>query len=116
MAVLSLSAYTPASLQNLQALLMQARAAGLTDVDAVIGQIADHLRASAKDERLAVDPAQRRLGRAAKRYAEASYTSSAPCPSCGVGRMFVCAETSTLADAPVLVCSRHCGYSEVVNG
>ena len=38
------------------------------------------------------------------------------CPSCGLGHLFICQQTSALTGYPVMVCSRHCGYSEVARG
>lgn len=35
------------------------------------------------------------------------------CPSCTDGQLFVCRQTSAMVGAPVLVCSKHCGYSHV---
>ncbi len=40
--------------------------------------------------------------------------STATCPSCKDGSMFVCRQTSALVGAPVLSCSKHCGYSRIV--
>lgn len=36
------------------------------------------------------------------------------CPSCGLGVMGYCQAASRLVGTSVRVCSRHCGYTEVV--
>lgn len=36
------------------------------------------------------------------------------CPRCGHGHLVTCRHTSALVGAPVLTCSKHCGYSRIV--
>lgn len=36
------------------------------------------------------------------------------CPRCGHGHLVTCRQTSALVGAPVLSCSKHCGYSRIV--
>lgn len=113
MAMLNLTAYAKSTLQHCSALLTQARSAGIIEIDVLLGSIDSHLRESALTERKAITANDRRVGRTVERAHGAGNGSAPVCPSCALGHLVICRETSSIVGHPVLVCTRHCGYSEV---
>lgn len=99
--LMGLEAHSIASLQQARALLQQLQDSGVATVDEAVRNI------EAEVERrgvIASSPVSHRQ-------------EFQPCPSPGCsGVLRQCSSSSRLVGAPVMVCSRHCGYSYIDRG
>lgn len=93
--MVDLSMFSTSSLQTSLALLSMLRGSGVEGIEDAINLVSLSITHDAG--RIITPPEESPL-----------------CPSCGLGVMGYCQAASRLVGTSVRVCSRHCGYTEVV--